>query len=407
MNGFLSQGISGNGSLIYFLLPHTISLFVLPHLITHQYIDRYAKLSLVLTVFLTVLIPFLQAYSKLFLFLLGITGALAFLRVLTIIKESDDPAFSAGAGIAIGNILVFLLSFSAAGLHFNFFIISLPLLFSLYFSAGYSEHNQTEGLRKDLLFVFGFYLIGGLFYGSIMPQYDALAILKGSELLSYVLAAVTGITLIRKEREIVLVMGIMLSAVAFSLMLFQNKFLTNLSMFSIQASFAFVDIYIICLLIVHGGSLRVFGYGFGTVCLAIMAGEAFASHTKNFSNILIATGNIILITTVMILYVTGREQKPSLIAGRINRNGVKEPGDLDAVLERLYEPFQKRLSDKERHVLRLIVSGKTYKETAEHIGISESTVKTYIKRICEKLGVDGKDKLMEKLSRAVSTLQTH
>ncbi|VAX34297.1 hypothetical protein MNBD_NITROSPIRAE03-610, partial [hydrothermal vent metagenome] len=36
--------------------------------------------------------------------------------------------------------------------------------------------------------------------------------------------------------------------------------------------------------------------------------------------------------------------------------------------------------------------------TATELGISESTVKTHMKRICGKMGVSGKDELMRKLS---------
>lgn len=416
MNGFLIQGISGGGELIYFLLPHAITLFAAPHFIKSELFDRYAKSAVILTALLTCLTPFLLIYSKIIFIVLGITGSLVFFRALAVVKDSPDPALSAGLGMAIGNSLVFLLSIIPLWYTAKFFAIAFFMVISFYYSISYSDDKPGKKLKKDLAFIFGFYLIGGLFYGSIMPKYDATAILKGSELFSYVMAAIIGISLIKKERDIALVMGIMLSAVAFSLMLFQDRFLINLSMFSIQASFALVDIYLICLLIQHGGSMKVFGYGFGTVCLAIMAGEAFTSHTENFSKILIASGNIILIASVLILYLTGRGQKASLVATAsqnllVNnrgfayediRSGIETTVDLEKMLEGLYEPFQKRLSEQEKHVLELILIGKTYKETSEKIGISESTVKTYMKRICEKIGVDGKDKLLEKLSRVMA-----
>ncbi len=45
------------------------------------------------------------------------------------------------------------------------------------------------------------------------------------------------------------------------------------------------------------------------------------------------------------------------------------------------------LSPREDEVLRLLARGYLYKEIAEKIGISFPTVKTYIRRICEKLHV--------------------
>lgn len=64
----------------------------------------------------------------------------------------------------------------------------------------------------------------------------------------------------------------------------------------------------------------------------------------------------------------------------------------------MYTPHQKRLSAKEKTVLLAIVQGKTYREPAVALGISESSVKTYAKRISEKLGVAGKDNLVSRIA---------
>lgn len=45
------------------------------------------------------------------------------------------------------------------------------------------------------------------------------------------------------------------------------------------------------------------------------------------------------------------------------------------------------LSDREKEVLQLIVSGKPYKCIADDLGISERTVKFHKASACRKLGV--------------------
>jgi NarL family two-component system response regulator LiaR len=46
------------------------------------------------------------------------------------------------------------------------------------------------------------------------------------------------------------------------------------------------------------------------------------------------------------------------------------------------------LSDREREILKLIVEGQTNQEIASHLYLSLSTVKTHVKSIFNKMGVD-------------------
>lgn len=50
-----------------------------------------------------------------------------------------------------------------------------------------------------------------------------------------------------------------------------------------------------------------------------------------------------------------------------------------------------------RLVLTRSLDGRTYREIAADLDISESSVKTYMKRICDKLGVQGRKGLFEAL----------
>jgi len=57
------------------------------------------------------------------------------------------------------------------------------------------------------------------------------------------------------------------------------------------------------------------------------------------------------------------------------------------------------LTDQQREILRGVVDGKTYRSIAEDLDLSYETVKTYMKRLREKL------KLRTKVSIAIWALQ--
>jgi DNA-binding NarL/FixJ family response regulator len=53
-------------------------------------------------------------------------------------------------------------------------------------------------------------------------------------------------------------------------------------------------------------------------------------------------------------------------------------------------PHNVRLTEREREVLREIAIGRTDKEVARSLAIALSTVKTHVRSILDKLGVDSR-----------------
>ena len=60
----------------------------------------------------------------------------------------------------------------------------------------------------------------------------------------------------------------------------------------------------------------------------------------------------------------------------------------------LKESFNGALSERELEILRLIALGKTNQQIAEHLVIAPSTVKTYIKRMYDKLDVSSRTRAL-------------
>jgi DNA-binding NarL/FixJ family response regulator len=84
--------------------------------------------------------------------------------------------------------------------------------------------------------------------------------------------------------------------------------------------------------------------------------------------------------------------------GVVSRGGYYAPAKLLVALAReLAEPDPYRnvkLTGRERDVVAQIAQGRTYKEIAARLGISEKTVATYRERAAEKLGVKTRAELV-------------
>jgi len=57
------------------------------------------------------------------------------------------------------------------------------------------------------------------------------------------------------------------------------------------------------------------------------------------------------------------------------------------------------LTKREKEVFTLLVSGKTTKEIAQYLGISEKTVRNHISNTMQKLGVKGRSQAVVELLR--------
>ena len=72
---------------------------------------------------------------------------------------------------------------------------------------------------------------------------------------------------------------------------------------------------------------------------------------------------------------------------------------LDATCARLARSYD--LTRREEDVLRLLMEGRTFAEAADELVVSLNTVKSHVRRIYAKMGVNGKADLLEKVSSAI------
>lgn len=402
-----------NVNLLHFLMPHTFALFISGKLVKNEKFDIISKVSTIFTILFTILFPIYQNYQPIILSTVGIFSSPLVIRVIAIVNKSTEPISTVGVGLAIGNLLVFVNSLLPVDINIKFFITAMSLTPIFFSSIHLSPTFDFKTLKINLPFLFLFYLIGGLFYGFIIKEYSKVAFINGLELLFYVILTLTGIFLIKKSKELHLLLGILFGMFAFSLYREEIPLLVNLSMFLCQASFGLIDLYLITLLLRIGCTIKTVGYGIGIISLAILSGKIISLYLFNVVNFLITIGNVILAISFLMFYflekkskydsteiemvnnIQGTDKFQIELANQVNKT--------DKKIEMFISHYAKKLSPKEKEVLRLVLKGKTYKEVANSLNISESSVKTYMKRVYEKIGVKDKRGIFEKMNEIEHT----
>lgn len=413
MNGFLMPKETG-GMLPWFVLASAMVFLVVSPLLRKVDSDLPGRMAAVLVAAMTVAFQIAPRSRPLLLVAMGLAAPLILLRIASRLRLSPDPVFSAGMGIAIGNLLVFALSHVPVGNSAKFHVLAAAILLPAFYRAELPARPEGPARRRLMRYlpvIFIYYLIGGLLYSVIMPRYDRIAIIAGIELLFYVGGAIVAIGVAKRVRDHALAIGSGLGILSLSLMLPGEAASMNLAMYAMQASFGFVDLYMVALILDCGASPEVGGGAFGVQCLAIAAGEALVRSVGQLPLYAVATGNVILAAAVLGLYFTRTrgvaaaavepavEAPPGIPPGP---DAVLSPETLESRLLGYYDPHQKRLSGKEIEVLAAILEGQTYREAGETLGISESSVKTYMRRVYEKTGVRSKEEIRALLFGRIS-----
>jgi DNA-binding NarL/FixJ family response regulator len=84
---------------------------------------------------------------------------------------------------------------------------------------------------------------------------------------------------------------------------------------------------------------------------------------------------------------SSREAVVQAIRDVAQGRSVLDPNVTEGIFGRIGERGPKALTDRELTVLQQLTHGKSTREVAEHIHVSEETVKTYLKQIFRKLNV--------------------
>lgn len=398
MCGPLLENPLNDVAIFYFLTPHSIFLAIIGFFLNQKKIDIVYVVIILVTSFLTLIFPFVS-FKPTLLIILGILSSFIIIKIVLFLANLENNILLAGLGISLGNFLVLIFSISQIPKNIKFFIISVGLAFTtLLLKKEHLEeqialhHESSISYIVYIILFFVFYFIGGLMYNNFLPLYTNLAYLQNFELLFYILGALAGIYFVKKDRDLTIAIGILLMALSLSFFKIETRTFSNLGMFFSQLSFGFFDLLLISILIMFKSSLRKISIILTSMTLGILTGQIFSFHLKDTSKIIIESGNIVLIVSALTLYF-------------LKKNIKENKQDMAAQYENFQDlnfykhPIYKNLSEQELKVLKMVLQDKKYTEIAAEMKISVSTVKTYMKRICDKTGCPNKEEIIKNLHK--------
>lgn len=394
MNGPLTAAAGITEATRYFLLPHVGALALIGGFCPRHLYVRVAPVAVLLSIILSLILVLLPDYSHLLLPLLSISGAFVALRACCRLHDTTAPLACAAAGLIMANLALLLLQLLPEHGFLPVIVATLPLLLLLLPSPDVPPVvDESFKLWHYLPFIFVFHVVSGLMYAVIYPAYQHHGLPAGIELPFYISAVIGALFLVRISREMALVLGVLLGMAAFVMLQWESPEAVAMSLFFLQAGQGFVDLFLLAFLLGFSNPLRAFGFGLATLCLGIYGGQLVGEQMLVAASPIAMFGHLFLNLAVLTLYLVNRRRSADLVKLADAAKTITADDSLPEA-NRIPDSVGRQLSEREHLVLSLSLDGSTYRDIADQLNISESTVKTYMKRICDKLGVRGRKGLM-------------
>jgi DNA-binding CsgD family transcriptional regulator len=399
MNGFLLRETGLENALLFFVVPHALALFATKYLINSRLFLVAVNVAICIVIAGTALFPYVGNQALPLLALLGVAAAGLLVKSIGDMGRVANPPLAGAICMAGGNLALLLLMklpLTPQAIHL---LLALLLLFPLLSRTPRCGAEEKDSFVGYLPFLFVYQFMSGVMYGSLMAMYSRYAFLDGTELLFYAGTAFSGVYLVRKGKDTLLVLGILGGMLSFALLQIRGGFSVNLSMFAFQSSAGFIDLFILVLLFNRTDILRAAGPVFGTACAGIAGGYIISGATGSEVNLVVGSTNLILTIAVFIfVFFVRKKEMEREVRTELEERPQQRPAGIT-----LSPALRKRLSEREKEVLDCVLLKKTFRETAEDLSLSESSVKTYMKRIYEKTGVTGKEELLMVLTNEGGT----
>ena len=406
MDGVLLAGEDSHPLILYFLAPHIASLYFLSFFF-RNHLRLLADAGLILAGLSTLAFPFYPEYGRVLLVLCGLGAAPVLIRMGIILKAEPNYLRHIFLGLVLGNLLTmavnliptgywtYLFSAAALGLSLRgkFIVINAPM--------------KRVLVHQPLIFVL--YTLAGVMYGFLAPGYFAGDPLPGLEIFFYMAAVFLAWYFFSRELNSLIYIAVALAILSQPALYDLNPLFFPSGIFSMQASMGFADFFVLALAISHSDPARGLGISSATLCLGIAAGVIVSMTHLEMVTMVAILGNVALALSIVLLMVIRRKksaqehqtssvqefQAPLYIPE--STETAEEIPDLETRKEaQLPAKVTGMLSQREKEVLeKVLVYGRLYKDAAQEMGVSESTVKTYMKRIYMKTGVKSRKDLDE------------
>lgn len=401
MKGFLLAG-DADLLLLWFLLPHIAVLLAIGTVMPSRQFTFCSSVGCIVTILLTGLFPSFPGSGHLLVGAIGVSAAFVSMRAVLTLQQAASVPLASAVGLAGGNLL--LLGLMQVPVSSWTYVLTGLLLGGCFLGRPPTASPSTGAIPGlYFLFLFVFNTVSGLMYGFLMPRYADAAFAPGAELIIYFAAVALGLFVARGGRDRLLLGGVVLGMISFSLIQGKAPAFVNGSMFAMQGAAGFMDLFVLVLLLGPGTDpFRCSGYGLAAVCSGIAAGHLLAVIFPQATEGLVAAGNLVLALAFLTLHLL-RGRKTGAAA---DVAPLPEPMPVSQIIGALeYDLFMEngpkgcrwKLTPQEKSVLEQVCMGRTYREAALILGITESSVKTYMKRIFAKADVTSKEGLLGKL----------
>lgn len=386
MAGSLQIGNETPVALWLFLVPHIVCLVGLA-LSPPGNLSQVSAGGTILAIIATATFAVAPGFASMAIVLAGVGAAGMVVGVGTHLSRSRNPARAACLGLILANLLLVGIEALPAPLAVKFVIVIVLLGLPLAESVHSTATGTLKPLTPLLLFVFIYHLIAGFLYSFLLPLYQDAAWVHGSELIIYCLAVVVALWLFQQHRISALFLGVFMAMVACVLLYPMTATGANLGMWAMQAAAGCVDLFLVAYLVTRSNPAQAFAAGCAAICGGILAGALATQHVNASPSVMVFAGSVVLNLAALSLFLLYRYQ---LLA-------VEQPPASDASETTLPTRLAGILSEREFMVLQRVINGARYREVADEMNISESSVKTYMNRIFEKTRTRGKKQLLESL----------
>ncbi|MBE0596761.1 MAG: helix-turn-helix transcriptional regulator [Desulfuromonadales bacterium] len=387
MEGPLLTAYGAAGGSRWFLLSHVVALVAIGRWVDPSRLRLLARAGAVATALLSLILPQAAELAPLLLLALGGTAAPLTVSTAVGLHLTLRPARTAAGCLVLANLALAAVQATATLPLWPAFLAFLPLLMMPGNRVGAEEEGQVMPLSWSyLVFVFIFQIVSGLMYAFLYPAYGEQAFAPGLELPFYMAAVMAAVVVYRRDRDLLLAGGLTLAMTAFALLQVGGGWAINLGMFAMQAAAGCIDLFLLALLLASARPVAAFGYGLAVMCGGIAAGQFLSWFLGSASTAVGMAGSLVLNVAALALFLRNHRQQ-RLAQSSATTGPPPLPAEIAC-----------RLSEREISVLSLVLAGNNYRETAQELTISESSIKTYMKRICDKLGVSSRQELLKRIA---------
>lgn len=354
---------------------------------------------------------------------LGLAAAPLSLRAGEWLALQRRPVIAAAVGLGLGNLCSVALDELPAPDAFKLILLAVLLVGLAWPRPASQRHRATSHHASQtlkvfaplLLFLTAFQVVSGLMYGHLWPAYRQHAAIVGLELMFYIASVGLVSRWVNTHGLACALMAVLLSLASFSLYAsLDTPWGSSGAIYLMMMATGIVDLLLLALILGQRDVLRAYGYGVGALVLGIAMGDLLSLALPapplpaGFSALMFLTLAMVGLTAWRFAGLPRLDGSSPLSDGpaeSVADDAIRSHTADETNIPALPPQLAALLSEQEQRVVMACATGAPYREIAHTLGISESSVKTYMQRSFRKLGIYRRDQLAPLLGLQPTRMQ--